>query len=507
MKLDRKPFDQEVLNSIPCEPMNSITLLRLLDEQNVALTSLSLLFERDIVLSLKVIDSANRAMRAQDLPPDVRNVAHALALLGFDNVHTLVKNCQVLQGDKNSVLNKVYRATLAKAQVLLSMVSAFAPCHPSVNLDDTKLYMSLLVLGHLDLAVDAPESLNVLLTLNRHHNVDFWTGQGVVLTTTLIDRALHLSSGLSIPLQIQQTLHDFPGSQHFINDKFVVDIKCLQRYFKLARHQQNIQFPLVLACYCLMQQAPVFWGNKGTMYLVKWISRLVNRPTDTIWQTAQKALLKGVQTYPVLHDLGKALLASDWPKSQTYAEIKQTLVNYYDSKSEDDSKARVVADKAPGPTLTRYIHDIRANPQAYGASSSTSAALLEAARVGLDAEFCVALKVDSTAKSLFVNNVAGLASKHWFRQFEIKIAQSGLLGQFLGKPAAVWISTKNRQKLQESMPADIRLLVGENQIFICSTRNRQNQLNGLVIVIAKEQEYFSESMYQAFLQAVKLTLL
>lgn len=549
-------LEKDFLQELPCEPANILAIANLLENKTTALHHLIPFFEQDLVLCLKSIARANEVMLQHSRRAlDIRSVGHALTILGFDGVRELVYQCRVCNPVRNSISFQLHRYTLARAQLLLQFGQALAPFHPALNVDDIRLYVSLLTMGELTLVRERPEESQLLFFLHQYELADFWVAEIVLLNTTFIDISLQLSKRYTLPENIQQSLQRLPGLDQFFFSGKGLDVKKIASLLRTKMHEQDIVPILILCCYALVHRPAAFWGDKTTTFIIHWLARFLHQDVSHIWVILQQQIVRASKTYPLLSRLGQGLLAQDWPaplsenellervkpyttidgfgvvestlditqarrlprmealaqaKIMTQAKIMSLAQNQSEkSTAQPTAKNNLsklnIDERQPGKTIDRFIATMKTDPQAFGEHLPTIASLLEALRVGLAAKCCLALSFDQQNNYIYVSALSGLASRHPLRQWRVPLDYSGMLKNFLMKPAGMWVDDKKRASVAKAVPKILQEIFGDNQVMLTSVLNKQRQPIGVVIAIAQTDEDFSQSCYIAFQKAVLST--
>lgn len=538
---------------VPCEPTNILAILKLLEMNEPSMQHVVPFFEKDLVLTLKVISLANQMMKGRSSRAiAVRSVPHALSILGFDSVYTLIQQCKVCDTSDQSLYFQVYRFTLARAQLLLTLCQAFSVFHPALNQDDIRLYVSVLTLGELIVGREKPPASHALYYLYQREPIDFWFAQTTLFGTTFCDLSLKLTQSYDLPRDTQLALEAWPDLGQFSQQDARLNVGEIHSFLKQKYRDQNRVLPIIVLSYCLVHRSPTLYADKTTWFLVHWIARFLHRSPHEIWRKIQVVFQKTMQSYPLLETIGRALLSPGLGESpvlevrsiiaqyrklcegsscnaaiditqarslpevapldtavsislpESTPQLKKEQVNQKQPSAPRPSK--IAKERQPDESLQRFITSITQSPRMYGKKLPTASAMLETLRIGLGASFCLAIFFDSAKKRFWVGSVSGLASAHPIRQWTLTEAGAGLLRNFLIKPVGVYLTDQNRAQITKALPQTLVAAIGKCEAMMCSSTSGISP-SGVIVAVSHPGECFSRACYASFQRAVFATSL
>lgn len=535
-------IDGNILDQIPCEPANIVAILQILDEREPSIHAMVPFFEQDLVLTLKALSLANYMMKQRSSKAiAVRNVSHALTIIGFTGVKQLIQRCLVCDAKDQSLYFQVYRFTLTRAHFLLSLLQSLCVFHPALNQDDIRLYVSILMLGQLWLGREKTEIANVLFFLHQREPVDFWSAEMEMLGTTVMDISVKLSDNFDLPEDARHLFETMPSFEQFFYGQDCLNLRKIQQFLRKKNHTQDITLSIVALCYCLVHRSPMLYGDSSTWFMIHWLARFLKKSPHEIWSLVQIQMQKACKTYPLLAASSRALflpgsgvevmkhnldeLIAGYRSLEGLQEMS-VAVNIAQAKKMPVIKALANATvelwhaqnqlkpsqpaapnkrptvRAPDQSIERFIHTINSQPNAYGAKLPTASALLEALRIGLGAAFGLALFFDKKKGHFWVGCVTGLASLHPIRQWTVPTAGAGLLNHFLEKPVGLYLHGEKKSQVLKAIPKLLVSTIGPNEALLCSTKSAQKNPTGLIIMVAHAEECFSKDLYASFQKAV-----
>ncbi|HCK92834.1 MAG TPA: hypothetical protein DHW71_07600 [Gammaproteobacteria bacterium] len=554
------------LSLLPCDPSILQLLQKQLVQREPSLHQLRPIIEQDIVLSLKVIlySNAKMQLRAKE-PIPVRGIGHGLSILGLEETQSLIQKTVTLNTKQSDDYFHLYRFRVLEAHSIAMLAQKVVLLDLGIHPDDLKFFSALLALPYLTMMqhnfLDA-----MRLYQAQYYCVAPLEDAELYLQGHFTAFSLENTiKQLPLTEELKTSLNSFIACLKKNNPTEKGYFFKVQSLLKLElRKRNNTAIFLVFVLGIIFRRSQGFWHDRLTGFLIRWVARLSFRSFEETRSIIQTELLTIARTEEVFSYLGKSIfLNSDclefdnapsledikaWDKaygSFSHHSIKAADILKYpvhkklglpayaqipsisDRKSESTAAkprqelevkqhvsteqkqpeaiiAQTQTDKRrPGRNIQVFIDQVTQNPRIFGSPLPTSSALLEALRIGMNAECGVTVFVDRKDQKLWVGSVTGLPSLHPVRTWSASIQSSSLFKQFVTKPSALWVTKEKVSGVKTLLPHEFLPLIEEGrEALLCSTSN-SNAINGFVMLFSMKNDTFNDTFYKVFQKAVR----